>query len=191
MKQKIYIKKNSRHSDKFAVSHRSGFSLLEVLTILSVLTMLTTIVLTYGRVGENQIILFQEQAKAVNLISRAKNLAIETYLNETSVCGFGVHVDVINKKMVIFRDKSEPCGASDKDNKYTDSQEDFESFTLNNKLDFAGVEFTDVLFVPPDPITIFDGNKEKKGEFILGIKIKSSSDKKEISVNDAGQITIK
>lgn len=166
-----------------------GFSLLEMLTILSVLTMLTTIILTYGRVGENQIALFQEQAKAINLISRAKNLAIETYLNEISVCGFGVHIDVINKKLIIFRDRFDPCSASD--NKYTDSQEDFEVFTLNNKLDFANVGFDDVLFVPPDPITIFDGNKEKKGEFIFGIKIKNTSDKKEISINDAGQITIK
>jgi len=167
-----------------------GFSLLEILTVLSVLTMLTTFILTYSRTGENQIILFQEQAKAVNLISRAKNLAIETYLDETSVCGFGVHVDAINKKLVIFRDKSELCSASD--NKYTpQNQEDFESFTLNNKLDFVDVGFEDVLFIPPDPRIIFDNNPEKKGEFILGIKIKGTSDKKEIGVNDAGQITIK
>jgi len=193
MKQQLNTKKNLRHSclpaGRRIISHQSGFSLLEVLTILSVMTMLTTFILTYSRTGENQINLFQEQAKAVNLISRAKNLAIETYLDESRACGFGVHIDVINEKLIIFRDKAEPCGASD--NKYTDSQEDFEVFTLNSKLEFGNVEFDDVLFIPPDPITIFDGNKDKKGEFVLSIKIRGSSDKKEISVNNAGQITIK
>ena len=167
----------------------SGFSLLEILVVLGVMTMLSTVVFSYGRSGENQIILFQEQAKMVSAILRSKNLAIQTYLDEESICGYGVHIDLSKNRLIIFKDKFESC--NDSDNRYSGDNEDFEIIDLHERLSALESDFTDVLFIPPDPQTVFDGDFNKKGSYTLIIKSDSVSGEKYISVNNFGQVTAK
>ncbi|HDH31342.1 MAG TPA: prepilin-type N-terminal cleavage/methylation domain-containing protein, partial [Candidatus Wolfebacteria bacterium] len=60
---------------KFLNSRNSGFTLIELLIVIGIITLLSTMAIFYSHTGERQIILFQEQVKILNAISRAKSLS--------------------------------------------------------------------------------------------------------------------
>ncbi|HEY4499943.1 MAG TPA: prepilin-type N-terminal cleavage/methylation domain-containing protein [Candidatus Paceibacterota bacterium] len=127
---------------------QAGFTLVEVLVTLSITLILTTVMITYSRSGEQQILLFKEQAKIINVISRAKSLALQTFQSGANFCGYGVHFNA-DGTFILFRDVANDCAASD--NVYSGPAEQVESYKLDARVRFSQVGFFDIIFIPPDP----------------------------------------
>src|SRR3989344_1081312 len=92
----------------------AGFTIIEILIVIGVIVSLVSILLLYGRNGENQLIL--------------------------------------------FRDMPPLTGCKDSDKKYADTgviDEVVERYTLSPQVSLGPLPITDVLFIPPDPKTIF------------------------------------
>lgn len=169
---------------------QAGYTVVEMLVVISVTALLAGILIIYSRTGEHQIILFRDQAKIINTILRAKSLAIGTYAEETPACGYGVHfVQNEQSQFILFKDLAEPC--SDSDNDYSGEIENFEINELDAKLKFSNLEFTDILFIPPEPEVIIkkEGADIAANEAIIEIATLDQSSSKTIKVNKFGQVT--
>jgi len=144
---------------------RSGFTLVELLVVAGITAFLAGMLLVYGSSGREQTTLYVEQAKIVQIIARAKSLAVST-LNRTSApCGYGVAFHYGSSTYELFRydidgdckDILDPTGfgITSQGGDPTIRYERLEGFVLpaevvfesgNNSLVYA-------FFMPPDPST--------------------------------------
>ncbi len=163
-----------------------GFTLVEVLVTLGITLLLTSLMVIYGRSGEQQIILLRDQARIVSTILRAKSLAIQAYNADSAFCGYGAHFEP-NGTFLIFKDIAPECSASD--NRYSGSAETIETGSLEARLGFeAPLGVSDVLFIPPDPQVIINGDANVDDGLITLIARKGNSSV-EVKINSAGQVS--
>jgi prepilin-type N-terminal cleavage/methylation domain-containing protein len=167
-----------------------GYTLLELLVVLGITGLLSGMVILYGGEGRRQVALSVESVKIVQAISRAKALAVATYADLSSPCGFGVHFDYPQKKYSVRSYRTSP----DCENvSGIASSETLEEFGLGSGLvwqEGAG-KIDDVIFIPPDPKTyIFSG-----GALLVGgasgrvYLVTDGGATRTVTVNQAGQIT--
>ena len=180
---------NFRRFENRSARLSAGFTLIEILVVVSITVLLSTILVVYSRSGENQAALFKEQAKVIGILLKAKNLSLQSYAVEGGgpICGYGVHLDVAKNEFLIFKDSADSCSSSD--NKYSGSNEDLEKHLLDSRLKFLSSEFIDILFIPPDPTVIIDGDIDKSGQFSVTIESIDGVGIKKIGVNNSGQVT--
>lgn len=160
-----------------------AFTLIEVLVTLSITLILTTVMIAYSRSGEQQILLFKEQAKIINVISRAKSLALQTFQSGATFCGYGVHFDV-EGTFILFRDTANECAASDY--VYSGPAERVESYQLDARVRFSQVGIFDIVFIPPDPQVRLSPDQL---EADIQIRAVGGTATAGIHVTNAGQIT--
>jgi prepilin-type N-terminal cleavage/methylation domain-containing protein len=166
----------------------AGFTLIEFLVVLGIMALLSSIAILYSRTGEQQILLFKEQAKVVSVILRAKSLAIQTFAETSAgVCGYGVHF-FPDGRFILFKDLAEDCASSDR--AYSGSFEDFgEVNQLDPALRFSELGLNEILFIPPDPQVIITPAPAANGTAIIRIGIRDGVTESIIKVNEAGQVT--
>jgi prepilin-type N-terminal cleavage/methylation domain-containing protein len=72
-----------------------GFTLLEMIVVVGITFILSSFIIIYGRSGRQISALYVEQAQIANVLAKAKELAVATYLNPGSspACAYGVHFD--------------------------------------------------------------------------------------------------
>ncbi|MBI3046372.1 MAG: prepilin-type N-terminal cleavage/methylation domain-containing protein [Candidatus Harrisonbacteria bacterium] len=164
-----------------------GFTLVEILVTLAITSLLVGVLITYNRTGGLQILIFKDQARVINMVLRAKSLAVQIFSQSIPVCGYGVHFDSVNKSFILFKDLADPCSGSD--NRYSGSTEDLEIINLDSQLKFSNLELTDILFIPPEPIVIIDGDSGKSGDFLIELDTIRGGSPKIIKVNNFGQVS--
>lgn len=185
----------------YILNSTTGFTLIEMLVTISVTLILSGVLIGYSREAGKQLILANHQAKLMSLISRAKSLSTTTFLEsalplnpgDPKICGYGVHADTGSGGIFIFRDLAVDCASGD--NKFGSGDVkltgELNVFQLNlQATQFAsGTNFNDVIFIPPDPTVIINGEKSVEvKEAALAIEIKDKSSKVIIKVNNAGRI---
>lgn len=163
----------------------AGFTVVELLVVVSITAMLSSVLILYSRIGERQILLFREQAKVINLIARAKSLALQTYIDGTSVCGYGIHFS-LPSTMILFRDLAADCAASD--NVYSGVSEDFSHLILSAGIVFSSSDVTDILFIPPDPTVKLDNGGKNSG--VITMQTIDGGTQARVKINSSGQISI-
>jgi prepilin-type N-terminal cleavage/methylation domain-containing protein len=169
---------------------KNGFTLIEMLVVIGIISILSGIFIVYSRTGEQQIVLFKEQAKVMAAVSRAKILGISAFRESSteagSSCGYGVHIELPNT-VIIFKDIAQNCELSDQRYTPANPSEKFESFQLDPrvKLDVM-TSLTDIVFIPPDPSVVITPDQDQAVIVIKTIDDKSSAT---IKVNSAGQIS--
>jgi len=195
--KRILNPKYSGHSDKFVVWDRiKAFTLIETLVIVIITIILSSIMITYSHIGEKQIVLFRDQAKVVEVLNRAKFLALQKF-SQTEAdkpCAYGVHFDNNTGNFLIFKDlDSDPLTSGCQgNNKYDASNNElFEKYELDERLKFqitpsSGGIF-EIVFIPPDPTIKMTPNATDATIKIVD-KVNSSNNKV-IKVNNFGQIT--
>ncbi len=164
-------------------SARSGFTLIEMLVVISITALLSSVLIIYSRIGERQILLFREQAKIINMILKSKSLALQTYVSGEKTCGYGVHFEA-PRSAILFRDLSDDCSASD--NVYSGASEDFEKLSLDGLISFSAIDFTDILFIPPDPQVRLNPAQSSGN---ISIKAIDSDAVVKVKINSAGQVS--
>ncbi len=169
-----------------------GFTLIEMLIVISIIGLLMSITAVSGTQSRRQFLLTTSQEQLRALISRAKALSVSTVLSRSqSICGYGVHINAGESRAFIFRDL--PLGSScPGDNKYSldNPGEKLSGFLnemkLDNSLNFNS-DF-DVLFIPPDPSTILNGDVNLT-EVTIIISI-PGGDGRKIKINNAGLVDL-
>ena len=161
----------------------SGFTLIEILVVVSITALLSSILIVYSRVGERQILLFREQAKIINMILKSKSLALQTYVTGEKICGYGVHFEA-PRSVILFKDSADDCATSD--NIYSGAGEDFEKMKLDNLIVFLELDFTDILFIPPDPQVKLT---PALSAGTISIKADDSESVAKVKINSAGQVS--
>jgi len=185
-----------------------GFTLIEVLIVIAISAMLSAIVIGYSSTSRNEISVSVEAAKISQTIFQAKTLAIATYVNSSSSCGYGVSFDYDSGTYSIFA--YAPSGISQCPDDITlaardissDKRVPYSSSTWNMPV-AKGVILQDqpdsvelVLFNPPDPTTFIsrDGNtftgSDQPSSNIYLAPVGNASATEIISINSAGQITL-
>jgi hypothetical protein len=176
-------------------SSLTGFTLIEIIVVVSIIMLLTTIMLLYGKTGESQLILFKEQSRLVSALYRSKALSIETFSDANSPCGYGVHFDPPSSYL-IFKDMAPASGCKNSDKKYTNSGQTIDEvvdiYIISPEASLVSVPITDVLFIPPDPQTIFQyvNFGDTTNPIPLILKSSGGSASLNVSINSAGQISI-
>ena len=145
---------------------------------LSVTIILSTILVLNSRSGEQQVILFKDQARVTGTILRSKSLALQTFKSVEEVCGYGVHI-VMPRTFILFKD-IEPC-----DSQYSGVSENVEVYELDSKLAFTQT-ISDILFLPPDPTVIINPDQEQA---LIVISRTDGTNNVTIKVNRGGQVS--
>lgn len=177
--------------------NKAGFTLVETMVVIAITMVISTMLLTYNRSSEKQIVLFRDQAVLVGFLNRAKSLAIEKFNKEPRVCAFGIYFPANEpNKFILFQDlqpaDSEPTfgcrnGADyNSDLRYgPDEKEKMESFTIDSRLKFEGVPGDlNIVFIPPELAV------KSSSDLPVSITIKTidGSGSASIVVGEAGQI---
>ena len=182
--------------------NNSGFTLIEMLVIISVTLVLSGILIGYSREAGKQLILVNNQAKLVSLIARAKSLSTATFLEnalplnpgDPRICGYGVHADTGSGEIFIFRDLAVDCASGDNkfgsgDVKLTGQLNVFE-LNLQATQFASDMTLHDIMFIPPDPTVIINGDASLR-EAMISIEVKDGSSKSIVKINNAGRISTK
>jgi hypothetical protein len=197
---KITFFKNMSSNDDL----RNGFSLLELIIICGMTVVLTSIFILYSKTGENQFILMSERAKILGAISQAKGLSLQTYTEANSPCGYGVQIDPPTSSYFIFRNGAVTGSGNECDSikngvlggDYTplpsgDPRDTVfgQVHKLSNGIRFPSTAVAQtILFIPPDPKTIF--SPITAGNFTITIETNETSPvEASIIINDFGQIS--
>lgn len=81
---------------------KAGFTLIELLVVVLVSALLSGLAILYSHVGQNEVSLGIESAKISQLILQAKELSIATYSSTSKTCAYGVHFDYVNQTYSLF-----------------------------------------------------------------------------------------
>lgn len=92
---------------------RRGYTILETLIVVAITALLSGFLITYNSVGRDQIALYTERAKLVQVISRAKALALSGYGGAEVPCGYGVRMSYAERTYILFSYKVADCDAID------------------------------------------------------------------------------
>ena len=190
-----------------------GFTLIEVLIVIAVSAILSTIVITYSSTSKNKVSVSIESARISQTIFQAKTLAISTYTNSSSSCGYGVLFNYASNTYSIFTYapiSAPPCPtAASITNISSNEIKKYSNGTWNVPL-LNGVSLQSnndsialVLFYPPDPATFISRNINPDSignrtfvdmtnplSNVYIAPIGNASATQAISVNLAGQVTL-
>lgn len=175
-----------------------GFTLIELLVVLVVTTVLSAFLIIYNHTSRQQIALYVEEAKLVQVISRAKSLSLSTYRESLSeICGYGVHVDYGKMNYTLFS-YTKPVAVECEKITSIDSaaEKSLSVFSLGKDLVLMavpprnGIRIDDVIFIPPDPVTrISSGGSFIDGFGNVALATQDGSAEAVVTVSSAGQIT--
>jgi len=192
------------------VKSRSGYTIIELLVVVAIMAITAGTLVSFNRLGQDQVTMYVEASKIVDVILRAKSLAISAYREPgRATCAHGIFIDTATnpgtfslnrylKKEATGGSSPVPCasiGSSTSKISYYDPRVvESSSSTLSRGIVFDAVEtnISNIIFRPPDPeIFFFNPN----GDISLGrtgtivIKNSNSGDKIRIVVGQGGQIT--
>ncbi len=131
---------------------RQGFSLIEMLVVITVTVILSTMVITWSVKSRAQVAFLVERTKLGQLIERAKFLSLSTYVEAANSCGYGIRM-TYPRTYALVRYTDTTCASAS-----TGTYTPIETFTLSQDLIFErgrANELQAVVFVPPDPRTMF------------------------------------
>ena len=181
------------------VKDRRSFTLIELLVVLAVSILLSSSLILYNHTSRQQIALYVDEAKLVQVISRAKSLSLSTYHESASeICGYGVHIDYGTMSYTLFS-YTKPATVECEKITSVDpgAEESLSVFFLSKELLFmatssgGGNRIDDVIFIPPDPVTLMnsEGSFITNGFGSIALGTQDGSFNAVVTVSSAGQIS--
>jgi len=171
------------------IKSASGFTLVEMLVVLGITAMLSSVFIGYGGTIKDQVSLFREEAKMVQVLYKAKTYSVQALKNSDgkSSCGYGVHFSNIeNSYFIYLKNERESDGTCKKDNlnyRNGDTQQGNKNM-IDSKVHLNNV--SDIVFIPPKPEVYFYPNNSFGGKVKLCNLNESFC--REVTVNKVGQI---
>ena len=190
------------------MKNKEGFTIIEILVVVAISAILSAVVIGYSTVSKNDVAVSVETAKIYQTIFQAKTLAIATYANSSSSCGYGVSFNYSAGTYSIFiynPSGAPPCPESAAVASNNDiAPSEMVPYSASTwrvsvvkgvALKQKGDSVAFVLFYPPDPTTFisrdgtsFTDASEPSSNIYLA-PVGNASATEVISVNSVGQIT--
>jgi len=186
--------------------NNKGFTIVELIATFSVITILASYMILYNKTNKAQIILSLEQAKLVDALNTAKSLALSTYIENNSSCGYGVYINYQNNSYEIFRYGQPP--QTDCKTITSSTITSIISDNTYNKIKTAALpteiifnsgnyKLDALFFIPPDPKTLIwrsnsnnpISESDPNYESYIYLITKDGSILKKIKISTAGQIS--
>jgi prepilin-type N-terminal cleavage/methylation domain-containing protein len=192
-----------REKENVPTGNVGGFTLIELLVVLAVTTLLSGFVILYGSSARQNIAVSSDTAQVVQLVLRAKSLAIATYANNISPCAYGIMVEAGSPNYYLVEYPKDSDGKCPNIGSYSSPADRLASYKLYSGFVFDGCpddvcpkKLSYALFVPPDPKTLIGNYPDPNppgangsGNIYITAVGDQSSYKAEISVNWGGQVT--
>src|SRR5206468_841965 len=103
-----FLKPAPKKSPGFEV-RVGGFTILEILVVIGITLMISALAITYKSQSQRQVSLYVETQRVVELILRAKSLAVSTYKDPNTVsdptlvaCGYGIDINYASNTYSLF-----------------------------------------------------------------------------------------
>lgn len=179
---------------------RRGFTLIEIIVVVAVTMLLSSIVIFYNSSTREQLTLFTEKAKLAEVVLRAKSLAISTYADGSSRCGYGLYLDPAARAYSIISYQPADCRiltSVDPDPAVRVALPNA-TYVLPPTLALGASSTTSadavayVIFIPPDPHVLIaraDGSLVPNDQGVLSLYGVRSGTAAGVIVSTAGQIT--
>mgnify|MGYP001594111839 CR=1 FL=1 len=177
---------------------RNGFTIIEIVVVLGITALLSSILISYNHTTRQQVSFYVDQMKFIQTIFRAKSLALSPSLQSSNsgICGYGVHVDYGAMNYFLFScNMPQGTDCQSINSISACSQTRISTSDTDNNIRFISQSGTprldDVLFIPPDPITLVSsgGAVVSPGSASVIIQTKDGSlSSAPISVSSAGLI---
>lgn len=177
-------------------SRRGGFTLVELLVVLAITILLSSILIVYSHGSRQQVALYSERARLAQAIFSAKSYSLGFYKPVSSnYCGYGVHIDYAGQTYSIFRYiKAGVADCRTISIINQSSEEVISTVKADGNILLvhppSGPWLDDVIFVPPDPVTLVNsgGTMLASGEADVVIQTLDGSLSNSVGVNTAGLI---
>lgn len=169
---------------------KTGFTVIELLVVIVIITVISAVMVINFRKGEGGNKLQRSAQQIVQSIRKAQNMAISSIEYEGEVSGYGVHFErqTMPNFYYLFFDKSG-------DNRYN-AEPKIETINLEKGILIESLSTgnqLDIVFNPPEPLTVFDDNPSIQGVTIIikkeGATCPSESCRS-INVKKAGWTTV-
>lgn len=181
---------------------KKGFTLVEILIVIGIMVLTSGMFIGYNRSGDEQIVLFKDQAMFIGAINRVKAFTQERF-NIAGACAFGIYIPTVAsgntnppRKFFIFVDKApvgQECITVAYDGIETPNtgyyynnppDEIIETLELDKRMKFIAEADSRIMFLPPD-LKIYPPNET----FTATIGSVSSERQATIEISSGGQIT--
>ncbi|MEK7094183.1 MAG: prepilin-type N-terminal cleavage/methylation domain-containing protein [Patescibacteria group bacterium] len=82
----------------FLSSRRSGYTIIELLVVVAIMAITSATLISFNRLGQDQTTLYVEASRVIDIILRAKSLAISAYRDPGGrlTCAHGLHIDQLS-----------------------------------------------------------------------------------------------
>lgn len=179
---------------KFSILNSSGFTILELLVVVGLSMFLMGTTIAYNRSLERHLILFQEQARVVGVIQKAKSLTLGAYgVVGQVICGYGVAFS-LDGNMRLFRDlpSGPDCSTANGIFAGAGTSEEIEVVKVDTvAVRFRPLPLSQIFFVPPQPrVTILDPVGTSIPDALIEIETIDGVGVSGVRLNDLGQIAM-
>lgn len=171
---------------------RAGYTIVELLVVIVISALLTTAMIAYSSKSRAMLAAMVEKATMVQVLQRARSLAISTYSNPSPHCAIGVAIDFNTNTYALQEFDSPNCVLTDIGSPSV-TRTTIQRYSLNPQVKFVsqGDSLQYVLFIPPEPSLKLWGNSliatTSQGSIILGSKA-GGENLFSIQVNEGGLI---
>jgi len=176
-----------------------GFTIVEVLVAVAITSLLASILILYSGTSRAQVTLMVERAKVVQVVLRAKSLAIETYASRPGLCGYGVRLlNQTTYQLISYASPLGTAGCAGIVSINDGNAQVLDTFVLTTGLSFgigpSALEWSKndaIFFLPPDPKSLIWIGGIKQGDAASGVIYLKSSDGAiiKVTVGAGGQVS--
>jgi len=173
------------------------------MVVLGVTAMLSSLILVYNSSTRETLALFTEKARIAQLILRSKSLALSTYAERETPCGYGVRFERGERRYALVAYRPAECTDRSRVDIDPEAYEvvQLSTFELPPSLEYGtrasetaeGAEDVSyILFIPPDPLVLVareDGSIVGNGLGQVELKVRNRPTSAIVTINAAGQIT--
>ncbi len=199
-------------------SAQAAFTLIELLIVISIVSVLASIMLGSQYAIREQISLFQDQYKIMDMLNQAKSLTLGAFQRDSSVCGYGVSFDAGTGEVLLYKDNKEvPPGPgvvgtdcnSDQHNHefnpgvddifkgsnnkevslYISKTEQLRLGSLSNGAVIGGALISSVVFNAPSLTAYLNSDNDKPDNIVVTLRAIQSAQDVNININQIGQVS--
>lgn len=170
---------------------RKGFTLVELMISISIIGMLTAVFLANYRSGGIRTDLIGNTQKMASDIRVAQNFSLGTkdFNGATPAGGWGIYFDINDpNSYIIFADINGDYTYNVEDEKYSQTTLAPRLAINELRVEDTSVDAIHIIFLPPDPETIINGQSNQKAHISLQEDVNNTT--KTIEVNFLGLIDI-
>ncbi len=186
--------------------------MIELLVVVAIMAIISGTLVSFSRIGHDQVTLYVEASKVIDVILRSKSLAISAYRDpdvSRVTCAHGLSIDLasdpgkfsLNRYLKKLQpDPSIPVPLCANIGSSTSIISNYDrvvaergEYVLSRNVVFDASETTaaDIVFRPPDPQIYFfapDGTKLRASSSSIVVKNKNGSGRIRITVGQGGQV---